>query len=198
MTKQLQHRADTIKTVIRQQPERGLDLLLDFARLYGVDEDIENEILLAQYTYNTEGGNEEALIDWKIQLEAFADAVVSNYDKEKVDLRFKREIEIADAIRQKALQNDVVLSANNLVKKYRRSRFKLTTEQVELRLGEITGLVGENATGKTTLLSILAGELAPDKGGVKYPLFDPKDRKDWTDLKMRIAYVPQGVQMLRL
>jgi ABC-type multidrug transport system ATPase subunit len=192
MTEQLRHRADTIKTVIGQQPERGMDLLLDFARLYGVDEDVETEILLCQYDLNvanTEGG--EKLDDLKDKLEGFADAIVLNYDKEKVHLRLESEKLMADAIRQRRLLNDVVLTAKGIVKNYRSSRFQLKADNIELRLGEITGLVGENATGKTTLLSILAGELAPQSGVVNYPLFDPKGRKDWTDLKMRIAYVPQ-------
>ncbi len=192
MTEQLRHRADTIKTVIGQQPERGMDLLLDFARLYGVDEDVENEILLCQYDLNvanTEGG--EALSALKERLGGFAEAIVLNYDKEKVHLRLESEKKLADTIRQKRLLNDVVLTAKDVVKNYRSSRFRMTADHLELRLGEITGLVGENATGKTTLLKILAGELAPDKGIVSYPLFDPKDHKDWTDLKMRIAYVPQ-------
>ena len=192
MTEQLRNRADTIKTVIEQDHERGMDLLLDFARLYGVDAVVEDEILFFQYALNvanTEGG--EKLNKLKDKLKGFADAIVLNYDKEKVHLRLDREKQLANSIRQRRLLNDVVLIAKDVVKNYRSSRFRMTADHLELRLSEITGLVGENATGKTTLLKILAGELAPDKGVVKYSLFDPKGRKDWTDLKMQIAYVPQ-------
>lgn len=192
MTEQLRHRADTIKTVIGQQPERGMDLLLDFARLYGVDEEVENEILLCQYDLNvanTEGG--EALENLKIKLVSLLEEVVKNHDAGKVSDRFQRELALANTVKQIPISRDVVLTAKDVVKNYRSSRFRMTADHLELRLGEITGLVGENATGKTTLLKILSGELAPNKGVVKYPLFDPKDRKDWTDLKMRIAYVPQ-------
>jgi ABC-type uncharacterized transport system ATPase subunit len=38
---------------------------------------------------------------------------------------------------------------------------------LELRGGEILGLVGENGAGKTTLMRIAAGELAPDAGTVQ-------------------------------
>ena len=192
MTEQLRHRADIIKTVIGQQPERGMDLLLDLARLYGVDEEVENEILICQYDLNvanTEGG--EALENLKVKLASLLEEVIKNHDAGKVSDRFQRQLALANAVKQIPISRDVVLTAKDVVKNYRNSRFRIIADHLELRLGEITGLVGENATGKTTLLKILAGELAPDKGLVKYPLFDPKDRKDWTDLKMRIAYVPQ-------
>lgn len=191
MIEQLRHRADTIKTVIGQQPERGMDLLLDFARAYSVDEDVENEILLCQYalnTANTEGGKVLELLTAKLY--GFADAIVDDYDAAKVEARFERERALAEAIRQQEIRRDVVLVANNIVKS-RGNNFTLTVEHLELQLGQVTGLVGENATGKTTLLNILAGELALQEGRVTYPLFDPKNRKNWTDLKMRIAHVPQ-------
>lgn len=87
--------------------------------------------------------------------------------------------------------NQVVLSGDHIVKKYPNSQFVLETGQLELRLGEITGLVGENATGKTTLFRILAGDLSHDTGTLCYPLFDPENRVHWPDLKSKIAFVPQ-------
>jgi ABC-2 type transport system ATP-binding protein len=198
MIEQIRHRADTIKNVIGQQPERGINLLLDFEQEYGVDEDIENEILLCQYQLNaaviarheaTEG--EGTLDDLKVKLSGFVDAIVDNYDEAKREDKVQKEAALVYAVKQIPMRNDVVLTAKDIVKNYRSSRFKLKANHVELRLGEITGLVGENATGKTTLLNILTGVIAPDKDVVNYPLFDPKGRKDWSVLKMRIAYVSQ-------
>lgn len=192
MIEALQHRAETIKTLIGQQPERGAELLLDFARLYGSDEEIENEILIIQYELKAAPKLETADIERiKTSLSAFTDGIVAHYDPAKVELRLRKERELAEKMRLKTVPNDTVLVAENLEKKYRSSRFALHAAHLELRLGEITGLVGENATGKSTLLNILAGELAPAKGAVHYPLFDPKGRKNWADLKPRIAYVPQ-------
>ena len=83
------------------------------------------------------------------------------------------------------------MTAKNIEKTYRKSKFRFHLEQLEIRLGEITGLVGKNATGKTTLLRILAGDLAKDKGELFYPYFSDESRLDWWTIKKQIAYVPQ-------
>jgi len=67
----------------------------------------------------------------------------------------------------------LVLEGRGIAKSYRRSRWlPLGTSQVlteagmELRAGEVVGLVGENGSGKTTLMRILVGDLAADAGSV--------------------------------
>ena len=51
-----------------------------------------------------------------------------------------------------------------LVKRYRRGGFALGPVDVAVEPGTILGLVGENGNGKTTLLRLLAADLAPDAG----------------------------------
>lgn len=109
----------------------------------------------------------------------------------------EKENALAQAVRKQMPPDDVVLEAKSIVKRYPSSNFTLRLEHLELRLGQITGLVGENATGKTTLFRILAGDLAADKGTLRFPLFDPKDRRSWPDLKQKIAYVPQEIPVWR-
>jgi ribose transport system ATP-binding protein len=41
----------------------------------------------------------------------------------------------------------------------------LRVDELIFRNGEVTGLVGENGAGKSTMLGILAGTVAPDPGG---------------------------------
>ena len=50
---------------------------------------------------------------------------------------------------------------------YRR-RVVLRGISMELGPGVLAGVVGENGTGKTTLLKILSGELRPDRGTVHH------------------------------
>ena len=57
---------------------------------------------------------------------------------------------------------------------------------LELRKGEVLGLVGPNGAGKSTLLKVLIGEVTPELGSVR--LLDGK--KDF--IAKKVAYLPQG------
>ncbi len=190
MLTQLQHRAEGIKSVLREYPERGADLLIDFASNYAGNLLVEDDVILKKLEWMkaTAAAEKESLVQDLLDM---ADKIAADYNPEAVNTFVEREKALAKAAAQLIPRNDLVLVADSLEKRYSRSKFSLGAAHLELRLGEITGLVGENATGKTTLFRILAGDLAPDKGKVQYPLFDPKGRLDWTDLKNKIAYVPQ-------
>jgi ATP-binding cassette subfamily E protein 1 len=56
-------------------------------------------------------------------------------------------------------------------------RFSLNVKPGRLNRDEVVGILGQNATGKTTFARILAGLLKPDSGKL--------------DIKMKIAYKPQ-------
>jgi ABC-2 type transport system ATP-binding protein len=80
-----------------------------------------------------------------------------------------------------------------LGKSFWRGGFRLAAVNLELRQGEITGVLGRNAGGKTTLLRILAGELRQDHGQLWYPFAGgaPGEPVDWVRVKAGIAYLPQ-------
>jgi ABC-2 type transport system ATP-binding protein len=58
-----------------------------------------------------------------------------------------------------------VLAARGIRKSFGRRRV-LAGLDLEVAAGEMVAVVGENGTGKTTLLRILAGDLRPDAGSV--------------------------------
>ena len=61
-----------------------------------------------------------------------------------------------------------VMTIKGLEKSYRTKK-ALRGVDMELRAGGITGLLGPNTSGKTTLLKTIAGLLAPDAGSIGYP-----------------------------
>ena len=63
----------------------------------------------------------------------------------------------------------------------------LTGVSLEVRRGEVFGLLGSSSSGKTTVLKILAGQLAPSEG--KARVFGRSPRRRAT--RARIGYLPQ-------
>ncbi|MEA4977796.1 MAG: ribosome biogenesis/translation initiation ATPase RLI [Methanomassiliicoccaceae archaeon] len=57
--------------------------------------------------------------------------------------------------------------------------FTLDVVGGSIKMGESVGVVGPNATGKTTFVKMLAGEISPDGGNI--------------DAKVRVAYKPQYI-----
>ena len=74
-----------------------------------------------------------------------------------------------------------------LVKRYRRGGFALGPVDVAVEPGTILGLVGENGNGKTTLLRLLAADLAPDAGQLDWGV----PAADAYLLRTQLAYIPQ-------
>ena len=68
----------------------------------------------------------------------------------------------------------VLLSFDELEKKY--DNFSLKTKKGVVHKGEVVGIVGPNATGKTTFVKMLAGVIKPSKGNVA---------------SMKVSYKPQ-------
>ena len=82
--------------------------------------------------------------------------------------------------------------AERIRKNYPRSRFLLDVPELELTQGSITGVVGENGNGKTTLLSIIAGLLNAE-GEFSYFGESVHSGRQWELAKSKIAFIPQRI-----
>lgn len=94
------------------------------------------------------------------------------------------------------LHPDIVFAGSEITKTYRSRRVQFTLQplDLQLRLGEITAVVGENGNGKTTLLKIVAGEHVADQGHLRYPAIVPDSRPmDWPAIKQQVAFISQDL-----
>jgi ATP-binding cassette subfamily E protein 1 len=66
-----------------------------------------------------------------------------------------------------------------LIKRF--SGFELSADPGSIFKGEVVGVIGQNATGKTTFIKMLAGEVEPDSGKI--------------DLNLALSYKPQYLRM---
>lgn len=85
---------------------------------------------------------------------------------------------------------NTIVSVENLVKRYG-DVLALDHLNMEIRQGEIFGLLGPNGSGKTTAIHCILQLLTYDKGQIK--LFGQSMTQTSYDLKRRIGVVPQNV-----
>lgn len=65
--------------------------------------------------------------------------------------------------------------------------------EFELARGSVTALVGSNGVGKSTLLRVLVGALAPDAGSTRVLGLDPA--REGARVRARVGYVPERFEV---
>lgn len=199
MEKNIQHIARQIQDKLREQPLLASRDLLDFVETYSLTAERKSEAVMLNWRINrtNEAAENEALLQEADQL---LQAIVEEYTPEAIaQKRQQRDRQLAFLQTQFAkdpVPNAVVCQTKNLGKTFRgrgdSPDFRLRDINLELRQGEITGVVGENGNGKTTLFRLIVGELKADEGNLSFPALDEKkDAPNWYKVKQKIAYVPQ-------
>jgi ABC-2 type transport system ATP-binding protein len=125
-----------------------------------------------------------ALTDWK---------ETGNHSVEELSSKSKDLLNKISKIQIKEhSEREAVLRARNIMKSYGSRHFSLGPVSVEIRKGQVYGLVGENGNGKTTLLRILAKEISYDDGDLSYS-FNENPKTDY-DLRTKLVYIPQRTE----
>ena len=101
---------------------------------------------------------------------------LSGYLKEE-NIRFAEKIEFFARPPKERQSMSILVAYENLMKTF--EDFTLEVENGIIRTGELIGVVGPNAIGKTTFVKMLAGVIKPTKGTIEYDL--------------KISYKPQYV-----
>ena len=112
------------------------------------------------------------VLSTKVGINAFLDGYLAS---ENVRFRDKKFTFDASTATDEIQQGDVIVSYPKLEKKY--SAFSVSIEPGEVRKGDLLGVMGANALGKTTLMKMIAGVEKPDSGSI--------------DKKIKISYKPQ-------
>ena len=84
----------------------------------------------------------------------------------------------------------IVVDCVKLQKRYQ--KFSLVDITCQVRDGEVLGVFGRNASGKSTLLRLIAGQLLADDGMLMFPaICGNTSRPSWFKVHQHVAYVPQ-------
>jgi len=112
------------------------------------------------------------IMSTKVGINVFLDGYLPN---ENVRFRDKKFTFEASTSQDEFQHGDPIISYTKLVKNY--PSFSVTIEPGSVGKGELVGIMGANALGKTTLMKMIAGVEKPDDGSI--------------DKKLKIAYKPQ-------
>lgn len=93
------------------------------------------------------------------------------------------------AVENKKLLGKTILKGEQLSKSYNKGRFILGPIDIELKMGDVFGLVGENGNGKTTLLTLLGSLIRATSGTLNYSF--SSETKDQYELMSKLVYIPQ-------
>tara|TARA_B100000929_G_scaffold80559_1_gene62885 strand:- start:6699 stop:8483 length:1785 start_codon:yes stop_codon:yes gene_type:complete len=112
------------------------------------------------------------VLSTKVGINSFLDGYLAS---ENIRFRDKKFTFDASTATDEIQQGDVVVSYPKLEKKY--ESFSVSIEPGEVRKGDLLGIMGANALGKTTLMKMITGVEKPDSGTI--------------DKKIKISYKPQ-------
>jgi ABC-2 type transport system ATP-binding protein len=186
---------DTEANKIRSDIENNKitpEQMFHFAEKYSGDRSLLYETILMNLLSNQ---------DSKLRQEVYSkllDTIVSssstqsgrNYLK-NVRLIEKTAIERYNSM---SIDRNYAVTLDQVSKSFKSSKFKLQPVSLSFKLGEITGVIGPNANGKSTLLKIIVGELLKDSGVIGYPFLDNNSKNvSWSFIKSKIAYISQDL-----
>jgi Cu-processing system ATP-binding protein len=85
----------------------------------------------------------------------------------------------------------LILKLNNVSKYYEQIK-AVDAVSLEIKEGEVLGLVGPNGSGKSTLLRIMLGIIRPSSGEVLVN-GEKLSEKGWKAFKRSVGYMPERV-----
>ena len=196
MDQNLSQIVEEIKGNLNADVVEGAMSLIFFATTYAITSELRHKALILKLNYARaeSGERKQSLQDEMLKL---VDDIALDYQT-KAGIKGAISMEQLVQTAQDRLSNippphDVVFACEGLGKIYRKSGFTLADVSLQLREGEITGAVGENGNGKTTLFRLIVGDLRHDAGSLGFPLLKQHTSTgiDWALVKQSIAYLPQ-------
>ena len=154
--------------------------LMDLNEEFQLDDELTTQIIQLRRTHLSADANEHA-----------DKGTIKTEAAKLIDLFSRNELSPKAVAKS---EHQLIIDAQKISKKFTQGRnpFFLQPLDVTLSTGQITGVVGENGNGKTTLLRILAGELSTDSGSILFPALELQEN-DWYSIKNHTAFIPQRI-----
>jgi ATP-binding cassette subfamily E protein 1 len=134
--------------------------------------DYVSDLIEVLYGVSSAYGIVSNVLTTKVGINVFLDGYLPNENVRFRDKKFTFDVSSTEG---QFADGAAVIRYPTLEKKY--SNFSVTIEPGQVRKGEVLGIIGANALGKTTMMKMIAGAEKPDSGSI--------------NKKVKIAYKPQ-------
>ena len=134
--------------------------------------DYVSDLIEVLYGVSSAYGIVSNVLSTKVGINVFLDGYLPN---ENVRFRDKKFTFDVSSTAGQFTEGETMIRYPVLEKKY--PNFSVTVEPGQIRKGEVLGIMGANALGKTTMMKMIAGAEKPDSGSL--------------DKKIKISYKPQ-------
>ena len=134
--------------------------------------DYVSDLIEVLYGVSSAYGIVSNILTTKVGINVFLDGYLPNENVRFRDKKFTFDVSSTEG---QFADGAAVIQYPTLEKKY--SNFSVTIEPGQVRKGEVLGIIGANALGKTTMMKMIAGAEKPDSGSI--------------NKKVKIAYKPQ-------
>ncbi len=138
--------------------------------------DFLSDYIEVLYGEPTAYGIVSTILSTKVGINVFLDGYLPNENVRFRDKKFS--MDVSSSSTDIFQEGSDIVTYPRLERKY--PSFSVTIEPGRVRKGEVLGIMGANALGKTTLMKMIAGVEKPDSGSI--------------DKKIKIAYKPQYLQ----
>ncbi len=138
--------------------------------------DFLSDYIEVLYGEPTAYGIVSSVLSTKVGINVFLDGYLPTENVRFRDKKFS--FDVSSSSTDVFQEGSDVITYPKLEKKY--PSFSVTIEPGRVRKGEVLGIMGANALGKTTMMKMIAGVEKPDSGSI--------------DKKIKIAYKPQYLQ----
>jgi len=134
--------------------------------------DYVSDLIEVLYGVSSAYGIVSGVLSTKVGINVFLDGYLPNENVRFRDKKFSFDVSTTTG---QFVEGETIIKYPILEKKY--SKFGVIIDAGQVRKGEVLGILGANALGKTTMMKMIAGVEKPDSGSV--------------DKKLKIAYKPQ-------
>ena len=134
--------------------------------------DYVSNLIVVLYGVSSAYGIVSNVLSTKVGINVFLDGYIPNENVRFRDKKFSFDVSTTAG---QFLEAATIIKYPILEKKY--SNFSVVVDAGQVHKGEVLGILGANALGKTTMMKMIAGVEKPDSGSI--------------DTKLKIAYKPQ-------